>query len=87
MESKDLTNKELLIRIDERQQGLTHKIEDICNKMEGKVDIEDFKPYKVKTEALWDNQNKAIGWVIAGATGGGLVQLAGILVTKVFAQF
>lgn len=82
-----MTNKELLIRIDERQQWLTHKIKDICNKMEGKVDIEDFKPYKAKTEALWDNQNKAIGWVIAGATGGGLVQLAEILVTNVFARF
>ena len=72
MAKQDLTNKELLVRIDERQQAIYQRvaaIEDILNK---KVDLDEFSEYCRKVERLWDERNRLAGLILGAGMAGGL---------------
>ena len=66
--SKDFTQKELLIRIDERQKQMSKDIRELKKKICDKVpNDDDYKSMKQRVDELWDWKNKAIG--IAAASG------------------
>lgn len=76
MPNNNRTNRELLVRIDERQRQAVRDIKKIHDCLETKVDTKDFKPIKDRTNKLWDDRNRAIGWMIgAGVSGGGIAVL------------
>lgn len=62
-----LSNKDLLIRIDERQQQIRREIEllrgEVCKRVENDDDYHDLRK---KVNTLWDWKNKTIGYA-AGA--------------------
>ena len=76
------TNKELLIRIDERQQQILKDVSAIKKQLSSKVDNdEDYAEVKHRVEGLWDWRNKVLGTtVIIGAA-------AGAAISWVFNQF
>lgn len=86
--SNGLSNKDLLVRIDERQQAVLKHLEDIDRALTFKVDVEDFKPYCEKTNRLWDDRNRIIGWIIGGGLAGGAIsQVLGSAVKAIMASF
>ena len=81
--TNELTNKDLLIRIDERQRHLIQECASIIQKLDNKVDknncIEHWKNYKedkTKLDTLWDDRNKVVGMVLLASLGGGSVAFA-----------
>jgi hypothetical protein len=69
-DNENLSNKELLIRIDERQRRILNDISDIKRTLNGKVDNdESYGEMREKVETLWDMKNKLIGY----AAGSGAV--------------
>lgn len=68
--SSELSNKELLIRIDERQKVLRDDVKAIKEVLVSKVDIDDdYIELKHKVNVLWDRMNWMIGY---GAAGGAI---------------
>ena len=88
IDASQMKDRELLIRIDERQASMIKKLTSLCNKLSGKVD--DDKNYQTmvkKVDNLWDSKNKMIGLMIgAGATGGTLVTVVKGMVDSVLAK-
>lgn len=72
-----MTNKELLIRLDERQKTIFNKLGDIEKKLNGKVDHdEDYAEMKNKVTKLWDWKNKVEGKAaVLGALAGAIAAL------------
>jgi hypothetical protein len=82
------SNKELLIRIDERQKAIMKEVENIHKKLDSKLDcidfdkflINDFKDIKDKTEEHEKNWNRLVGYMlgsglVGGTAGVGIVKL------------
>ena len=69
-----MTQKELLIRIDERQRTIFKKLGDIEKKLNGKVDHdEEYALMKNRVNKLWDWKNRIEGKaVVLGALAGGV---------------
>jgi len=67
--SKDqnrVEDRELLVRIDERQHALLQSMNRIELAMLSKVDNDqDYKEMKAKVAAMWDLKNRAMGYVAA----------------------
>ena len=65
-----LSNKDLLIRIDERQQQIRCDITEIKKELCKKVpDDDDYHLMKKKVDKLWDFKNKTVGYAAcAGGT-------------------
>ena len=73
MTKSNPTNKDLLIRIDERQQRVLEDIIAIKNNLERKVNNDDeFKTMKEKVDKLWDFKNKMLGY---GAGAGAIASI------------
>jgi hypothetical protein len=87
--AKDLSmsNNTLLIRIDERQQFVLKQIREINEKMDSKLDCndfnefknEDFKPVKDKGDKHERNWDRLLGYMIGsglvgGAAGAGVIK-------------
>lgn len=68
----DFTNKELLIRIDERQQAMYKRVATIEDCLTKKVETKDFSEYCEKVEKLWDERNRLVGLILGAGTAGGL---------------
>jgi hypothetical protein len=83
------TDHDLLVRIDERQYGMTTQINTIVKKIECMVPNDtEYQELKVKVESLWDSKNKMIGWMIgAGVAGGGISTVFSGLVKDVLAYW
>ena len=75
----NFTNKELLVRIDERQQQIMREIKDMKRSLQGKVaNDDDYKDMKEKVYDLWDWKTKVIAQVtIVGAIIGALAGMIG----------
>ena len=88
MPTSKFTSRELLIRIDERQKSILLRLGLFEELLKLKVDIIDLKPYADKTDKMWDDRNKVIGWMIgAGISGGGAAILVQNLIRIVSASF
>ena len=93
------SNNDLLIRIDERQQEMSKDILTIKNKLETVVTNEkcierqagfskDFSEMRNKTNTMWDERNKFLGYMIgAGMAGGGISSFLVGAVKAVMASF
>ena len=83
------TNETLLIRIDERQKEVLHKVQNIETEMKTTVkEDENFKNLNNKVKTLWDDRNKIIGWVVgAGVVGGSTANLICNGVKSLFAKW
>lgn len=67
-QSNGFTNKELLIRIDERQQNLCREVAEIKKILSEKVTKdEDYEQMVKRVDELWDWKNRTIG--VATAAG------------------
>lgn len=90
MSTKSKTSdRELLIRIDERQQIIKAKVEGIekCVARAVTIDNDEYKEMKARVDNLWDSKNKMIGWMIgAGAAGGSIVTILRTIATDVLAK-
>lgn len=76
--TSEMSNKELLVRIDERQKTLRDEVKEIKTIIERKVDVDDeYKEMKRKVNVLWDRMNWMIGY---GAAGGAIAYI----VAKIF---
>lgn len=81
-----LTNRELLVRIDERQRAIIKHLELIDLQLENKVDCKDFEPYEKKINTMWDDRNKVLGMVALSSLGGGtVVYVIGKIITNIMA--
>jgi hypothetical protein len=88
MSNKSVTYRELIKEIRTLNDDVTRKLEHLENSLNAKVSVEDFAEYKAKTDKLWDEHNKMIGYVIGGGiTGGVVAQGLTKLVTEVMAKF
>lgn len=68
-----LTNKELLIRIDERQRRMMQDVQELKENLLTKVtDDKEYQEMKRKVDLMWDNWNKLKGYLVAAALGGGI---------------
>lgn len=94
--ARDMTNKDLLVRIDERQKQIIKEIEAINCKLDKKLDkaefaefcTSDFMPVQKKTEEHEKNWNRMFGYGVGVAVGGGAVGgLVSKAVTAVLAGF
>ncbi len=66
-ENLNITQKELLIRIDERQRQMSADISHLKTILCGKVDDgSEYQTMKQKVNELWDFKNRALGYA-AGA--------------------
>jgi DNA-directed RNA polymerase sigma subunit (sigma70/sigma32) len=65
----EYTQRELLIRIDERQREIMKDLTEIKDSLNQKVtNDDDFKDIRKKVNLLWDWKNKVIGYAaVAGA--------------------
>ena len=76
-----MKDRELLIRIDERQAGMSKKIANLCDTLSLKVNNDEkYKEMVGKVDNLWDSKNKVIGWLIGSAGIGGI---AGALANQI----
>ena len=83
------SDHDLLTRIDERQQIIKSKVENIekCIAKTVSIDDEEYKEMRAKVDSLWDSKNKMIGWMIgAGAAGGSIVTILRTIAIDVFAK-
>jgi len=65
--TENFTQRELLIRIDERQKQMSEDIASLKACVEGKVSLDgDYEDIKDKVGKLWDWKNRTIGYA-AGA--------------------
>lgn len=79
--TENFTQRELLIRIDERQKQMSEDIASLKACMERKVSVNgEYEIMKAKVEKLWDWKNKAMGY----AAGAGAVASLVFEVIKTF---
>ena len=77
MSTKTVGDRELLIRIDERQSNMMDKMTTLNKKMDTMVPNDDeYKETKAKVDSLWDSKNKMIGWLLGSGVVGGSVSVA-----------
>ena len=68
-----MTQRELLIRIDERQQNLYKVVQSIEKKVDKKVNVSDYLKTEEKIDILWDLKNKVVGMtIVIGAVAGAI---------------
>lgn len=68
------TNKELLIRIDERQKRISKDIKRLNGGLAHKVsDDDDYKDLKLRVTKLWDWRNRTMGYAAGAGAVAGLV--------------
>ena len=88
MSNKSVTYRELIKEIRTLNDDVTRKLEHLESCLNAKVSLLDFTDYKSKTDRLWDERNRMIGYVIGGGiTGGVVAQGLTKLVTEVMAKF
>lgn len=88
MSNKSVTYRELIKEIRTLNDDLTKKLEHLENSLNAKVSIKDFAEYRTKTDKLWDDRNKVIGYVIGGGITGGVVAQGLVkLVSEITAYF
>ena len=86
--TSEMTTRELLIRVDERQANISKKLNDLKILLDSKADTSDLDPYCKKVDTLWDERNRVLGWIVgAGLLGGGVSQVLSSLVKVVLAKF
>lgn len=87
--SKPVTDRELLIRIDERQREMIKRLSEVCKVLDHKVDYDnDYKEMEEKVNKMWDKWNLAIGYMVgAGVVGGVASKLLSGLASTVMAAF
>lgn len=86
--NNELTNKDLLIRIDERQKYILKVISAFQVALSLKVDKDDFDPYAKKIDKIWDERNRIIGYIVGGGLAGGAIsQVLGSALKAVLAYF
>jgi len=79
------TSRELLIRIDERQQQICREIKEIKESLLKKVDLdEDYEEMKDRVSQLWDWKNRVLGWATAA---GAIASIAYNLLEKVISVY
>lgn len=82
------TVKELLIRIDERQKLMVKRMDNFERMINKKADTSDLEPYCAKTDKMWDERNRIVGWIVGGGLTGGVVsQVLGTALRAVLAMF
>lgn len=73
-ESFNLSEKELLIRIDERQRQMSELLQDVRHSLLLKVENnEEYHELQKKVDSIWDWKNKITGYAIAAGAAAGLV--------------
>lgn len=66
VDNSKVADRELLVRIDERQQAMLQSVNRIEFAMAAKVENnQDYKEMVNKVTAMWDLKNKAMGYVAA----------------------
>ena len=82
-----LTNRELLIRIDERQKFITNHLNLVDKRLDKKLDCKEFEPYETKINTIWDDRNKVLGMILLASSFSGIVVFfLGKIATYVFAN-
>lgn len=87
-----MSNKDLLIRIDERQQAITRQIGLISKKLDTKLDRrefvdfyrDDFKPVKDKADKVDRTLLLMFGAALGGGTVGGLINRVAEIALAIF---
>lgn len=86
-EQNNFTNKELLIRIDERQQNLCKEVAEIKKILSEKVDFdEEYKEMARRVNELWDWRNKVLGMATMAGAATSLVFNLVLKVISVYAR-
>jgi len=72
--NNNFTNKELLIRIDERQKNLLNEVVNIKDSLNNKVNNdEEYSQIKTKVNSLWDFKNRFLGYSAGAGAGAAIV--------------
>jgi len=82
-----MINQKLLVRIDERQKKMADDLRELKKHFGNVVtNNDDYKDMKNKVYKMWDDRNKALGWMVgAGLVGGTTGAVLKQLFTGVFA--
>jgi len=85
----EISDRELLFRVDERLKLMSKKLDDMCRVINKKVDRDDdYKEMVDRVNKMWDKWNLAIGYMMgAGIVGGVSSKLLTGFVTSVMAAF
>ena len=82
---KKLTDHDLLLRIDERQQAIKAKVASIEASLSGVVkDCDDeYQEMRNKVDSMWDSKNRVVGWLLGCGIAGGTIStlLTGLVKT------
>ena len=71
--SNKFSDRELLIRIDERQKTIVKKLAEMSLVLLGKVDRdEEYERMCEKVQKMWDKWNLAVGYMVGAGVVGGL---------------
>ena len=83
----EVTYRELIKEIKELKTELSERMKSLENCIDERVTLVEFSEYKNKTNSLWDERNKIVGYVIGGGAVGGMISSGmGKIITEVMAK-
>lgn len=87
--NKQLSDKELLVRIDERQKEMCKDLDEIKQSLKTRVVNDDnYQSLTKKVNTLWDDRNKVLGVMLgAGLAGGATSVVLQNIVKAILASF
>ena len=88
MNEKDIvTYRELIKEIRSLETNVVERLKRIEECVDGKVSYKTFIDVKTKTDKMWDDRNRVIGYILGGGIAGGTVsQILGGVVREVMAK-